>query len=145
MTATAFNQAADIIGVGSAEVLVKARKTSTIGLAIRSLSGNGTLGLSADLSDVELISPTVTGGLTSGAAGEVTSITLAVSGSSASYMGSIAAGTYLLVLELFDGESNGARYIDKVQIVKDRTTFGSLVFREIQGSVVVKPAVSATT
>jgi len=140
VTATAFNQAADIIGVASAEVLVKARQTSTISLTIRSLSGNGTLSLSADLSEVELVSPTISGSLTFGTSGEVTPISLVISGSSAGYTGSIAAGTYLLALELVDGVSSVARYVDTVLIVKDLTSFGSLVFRAVQGSVVVQLA-----
>jgi hypothetical protein len=138
--ATAFNQAANIIGVASAEVLVKARQTSTSSLVIKSLSGDGTLSLSADLSGVELISPTIGGSLTFGASGEVTPISLTISGSSASYTGTMAAGTYLLALELVDEDSSVARYVDTVLIVKDLTTAGSLIFKAVQGSVIVQLA-----
>ncbi|MBN1837264.1 MAG: hypothetical protein JW820_15520, partial [Spirochaetales bacterium] len=55
LTVLAFNEAGDLIGIGSDALQVRARQTATVSLPILSLSGEGTLQLSADLSELQLL------------------------------------------------------------------------------------------
>ena len=140
VTVTAFNEAGDVIGVGSDEVQVRARQTSRVSMFIRSLSGTGTLSLSADLSELELLSPAISGTLTSGATDQITPIELTIEGPSGLFEGSfdLEAGTYLLSLELAESETVIARYVDTALIVHEEITEGALVFRPVGGSVVAE-------
>ena len=134
---SAFNGEGTLIGFAAAAVSVAARQTSTVAMAIQSLVGDGTLSLTADLDELELLDPAISGTLTSGA-GATTPISMEVDGSSASFEEELAAGTYLLTLELTEDGTSTASYVNTVLIVYDQPTTAALAFRPAGGSVVVE-------
>ena len=93
ITVEAYNDAQMLIGVAVGDVNVAARQTVTVMLSIQSLEGEGTLVLSAELSELELLLPTITGTIISGATGEVRPISMEIDGSSASLQ-EVSDGTW---------------------------------------------------
>ncbi len=139
VTVTALNDTGDIIGVGSAaDVAVSAGETSSVNLSIVSLTGDGTLNLTADISELSMTAPTVSGSLLPGSGGPAIPISLDIAGNSGSFSGPIPAGSYFLQLELRDGAELLASYVDSVLIAQDLPSSGSLVFRPKVGSVEVE-------
>ncbi len=139
VTVTAQNDTGDIIGVGSApDVVISAGQTSSVNLSIVSLTGDGTLNLTADISQLSMTGPTVTGSLLPGSGGPAIPISLDIAGSSGSFSGPIPAGSYFLQLELRDGAELLASYVDSVLIATGLPSSGSLVFRPKVGSVDVE-------
>src|SRR5271169_2879076 len=88
--ASAKNAAGDMIGVGTTVVTVNAGKTSTVNLAILSLSGNGTLTLTAATSELSLSSPYVTCTITPGNWGKPIALSFAIGPGTATFNGAIA-------------------------------------------------------
>ena len=138
VSVSAFNDEGTLIGFAEAAVSVSARRTSTVSMAIQSLVGDGTLSLTADLNELDLLDPEISGTLISGASGAVTDIGMPITGSSASFEGDLAAGTYLLTLELVEAGTSIASYVNTALIVFEQTTSAALVFRPAAGSVVVE-------
>ena len=87
VTVSAFNDdsPAKVIGFGEREVSVSPRQTTTTGISIRSLTGEGVLSLTADISALELLSPSISGTLSSGATGEEIAVSMSIDGSSATF------------------------------------------------------------
>ena len=138
VTVDTLNKQGDFIGAGAAEVLVAARQTTSVTVAIRSIEGNGVLSLSADLSQIDIASPAIIGKLLSGATGAVIPITFTDDGSKWVWASDVAAGSYLLELDLTDSHTSVARYVNTVLIVSDRTTNAAVTFRTAGGSIVVQ-------
>ena len=135
VTVSAFNNGETLIGIGISEVIVVARQRITERVQIRSLSGEGTLLLAADLSELELLSPSISGMLTSGATGEETAVSMSIEGTFATFEEHLEAGSYLLSLDLAENGVAIAAYVDSVLIVYNQTTRGVPVFREVGGII----------
>ncbi|TVR29337.1 MAG: hypothetical protein EA404_15070 [Spirochaetaceae bacterium] len=140
VTVNAVNDEGKIIGLASAAVTVVARQTVTSSVSIRSLTGEGTLSLTADVSELELLSPSISGTLSSGATGEASGVSMSINGSSGSFEQTLEAGTYLLSLQLFESDTPIAGFVNTVLIVYQEITSAALVFRPVSGSVVVELA-----
>ncbi len=137
VTVSAFNDdsPAKVIGFGEREVSVSPRQTTTTAISIRSLTGEGVLSLTADISALELLSPSISGTLSSGATGEEIAVSMSIDGSSGSFEENLEAGTYLLSLQLFENETPIAGFVNAVLIVYGETTRATLVFREVGGII----------
>ena len=142
VTVSAFNDdsPAKVIGFGEREVSVSPRQTTTTGISIRSLTGEGTLSLTAHWGELDLLSPSISGTLSSGATGEESEVSMSIDGSSASLEENLEAGTYLLSLELFESETPIAGFVNAVLIVYEETTTAELEFRPVSGTVVAELA-----
>ncbi len=138
VTATAKNALGDIIGVGTNTVTVNAGHTSTVSLTILSLLGDGPLTLSATTSELSMSSPSVVATLTPGSGGSTIPLSFTMGTGSAEYSGSVLAGTYLLLLELWDGTVKLASYVDTVLVVANFPTSASFAFKPKNGSVIVE-------
>ncbi len=138
VSVSAFNEERAIIGEGTAAVSVAGGRTSTVPLPIRLLAGKGALSLSADIRDLDLLSPSVSGTLQCGVTDEASGVSMGFDGSVGTFEQSLEAGTYLLSLELFDGESTIAGYVNAVLIFSEEVTSAGLVFRSEEGTVVVE-------
>jgi hypothetical protein len=135
IAAGATNAAGDMIGAGTAAVTVDAGKTSAVSLAIISLSGSGTLTLTASTSELSLSSPYVTGTITPGNGGKPIALSFAIGPGTATFRGALAAGSYLLQLELWDGTVWLARYVDTVLVVANFPSSAAFAFKPKNGSV----------
>ncbi len=142
VTVSAFNDdsPAKVIGVGAAPASVISGHTSTVSLPIRSLTGEGTLSLTAHWGELELLSPSISGTLSSGATGEESEVSMSIDGSSASFEENLEAGTYLLSLELYESETPIAGFVNAVLIVYEETSTAELEFRPVSGTVVAELA-----
>ncbi len=138
VTAKAKNASGDIIGVGTTNVTVNAGHTTTATITILSLVGDGTLTLSATTSELVMSSPSVAGTLTPGTGTSPIALSFTMGSGTAGYSGSVAAGTYLLQLELWDGSVKLASYVDALLIVANFPTSASLAFKPKNGSVIVE-------
>ncbi len=143
VAASAKNARGNIIGVGSSPVSVTAGHTSTASITILSLSGTGSLTLTADTGALDLSSPSLTGSLIAGGTGRTILVSFPVINGqeSAIYSNdSVAAGSYLLQLALKDGTQTLASYVDTVLVVANFPTIGNLSCRPKNGSVIVELA-----
>ncbi len=138
VTIGAMNASGDIIGVGSSTVSVSAGGTATATIAVLSLSGAGTLILTADLSALQISAPSLTGSLTPAGAGTPISVGFTIGAGTATYSDTVAAGCYQLQLDLSDGTQKLARYVDTLLVAADSATVGSLSAKPEDGSVKVK-------
>ena len=139
VTVGSLNKQGNLIGTGAEPVLVAARQTSAVQVAIRSLEGDGTLHLSADLSQIDfLVSPSINGTLVCGATGNVIQVAFTDDGTKWVHDSAIPAGSYFLELELTNSHTSVARYVNTVLIVSDNTTRAGVAFRPVGGSVVAE-------
>jgi len=138
VTVNAVNDEGKVIGFGETEVSVAARQTRTASVTIRSLTGEGTLSLTADASELDLLSPSISGTLISGATGEEIAVSMSLDGSPGSLEQSLEAGTYLLSLQLFESDTAIAGFVSAVLIVYEEITSAELVFRPVSGTVVAE-------
>jgi len=138
VSANAKNATGDIIGVGMTSVAVNAGHTATATLTIQSLIGDGTMALTASTSELSLISPSVVGMLTPGSGAAPISLSFTMGSGTASYSGAVAAGTYLLQLELWDGTEKLASYVDTALVAANFSTSAAFAFKPKNGSVIVQ-------
>jgi hypothetical protein len=130
VTVNGRNAAGVVIASGSSTATIEAGKSATVSITLTLLSGTGTLSLNASWpSSYNLSSPTVVGTLTPAIGGSATSIPLTVSGSAATYSGSIAAGSYTLSLTLSDSgtaTSYRSRIPEAIWIAANCATTGTV-------------------
>ncbi len=139
VTVGSRNEQGVLIGEGAAKVDVVARETASVSVTIRSLEGDGTLRITADVTGIDVPgSLLVSGTLERGADGAELPVVF-VDGVSES---EVLAGTYFLSLQVAL-ESAGpdtivAQYVNTVLIVTGQTTSATVAFRAAGGSVVAE-------
>lgn len=124
--AKAKNKKGDEIAAGDAQVTVEANKTAKAQITVSPLEGSGTLQVNLSWPKEKLEEPVVVATLGPiGQTPESIDFTLGEDGHSASYENmDLAAGYYLLTIELQeDGEIVGNE-TEAVRIIKDQTTAG---------------------
>ena len=131
ISVTAMNIEGDPIGYGENTVLIEGSKQSSVVIDIVPLTGNGTLTLSVNWPDAEVVNPGLTGVLTD-SAGVSQSLIFIMGTGQADYINTgITAGYYTLSLQLFDGEDVIAGLVDTVRIVQDAETVGTYSFTDL--------------
>lgn len=110
------------VGSGSNTVSISAGSESALTITIVPLTGNGALSVTASWTLSQIASPVVNATLTS-LTGQAADISVTMnSGSALCSNGSLAAGYYILKIQLLDGTTSRSRFIDIVRIVSGQTT-----------------------
>lgn len=130
VTIDGLNSSNNIIATGSQTALIEDSKSTNLTITLSLLTGNGTLAISASWS-YGLTSPIVEGTLIPSSGGAATSFAMTTDSGklSASYTGSVAAGSYLLNLALSDSGIVAYRSNSPIAVLiaASCTTPGSIV------------------
>lgn len=144
----AVNAQALVIARGAVDFTVESGKTHELSLVLNPASGNGSLVLSADFSNLGLTTPSLTGSLTpvvvvqGGPANYPLTFTVANNAATAN-RGDIPAGYYTLSVNLKEGVTSKAIGFETVLVVAGASTTGGVSFNLKDGKFVASVAMGA--
>ena len=128
LTVNALNSSSEVVAGGSVTLAVQAGATAQGTIDVRPLSGDGTVDVSISWPDLTVENATVNGTVVAGD-GTETPISFNVSGNTATYNGTLAAGYYDLFIDLSGTNNRSWTHYVAVRVIEGQTTSGSLALQ----------------
>ena len=127
----ATNAGGDLIGTGTATVLVSTGMTTPVSISVLPIIGTGVLSLAVSWPSAQVLSPSIVASLTP-ALGGAQPLVFVIAGAAASYANpAIGTGYYTLSFTLFDNGVAVAGTADAIRIVAGQTTSGSYSYSNV--------------
>ncbi len=124
ITVNGLDATSAVVASGSATVTVASNANTTASVALVPPAGNGTLSLSVTWPSGQAVD-TVSGTITP-SGGTASPISLTVSGTQATYTGTLASGSYVMILNIKNaGASVSSPRMDGVLIYSGKTSYGT--------------------